>query len=352
MKPASFIQRPFFFGPVALLLLAGLAGFALSSALENPDYDAIAREEIIGDTIQKGAISHSFWNFHTMLDRTVVGLGSLIANKPYFRNGVQTRGFREHLDSVEIDYMEDLKEGMHELRARTLEGTMHPAYRVHRWVSPTAPTFIYNHGASQTPYDGVFNAIFDLKKMARPPRANLIIIRTPFHRKGRFELNEGASTLSRFLAIMAVSVKLTEKLVQSAKRKGSRNVVVGGISLGGFVANRHHLAYNSAGHYIPVIAGTAFGEVYLGPSKAAPAALRHPEILRRHLNFTAEWRKANNNNVFPILGRFDNICRLEQQGPSYGSMPVEIWDRGHITTALSFRALRHVFLRRLQSGEK
>ena len=35
----------------------------------------------------------------------------------------------------------------------------------------------------------------------------------------------------------------------------------------------------------------------------------------------------------------------EDHRSSYGEMPVEIWNRGHITAALSFRALRYVLLR-------
>ena len=40
---------------------------------------------------------------------------------------------------------------------------------------------------------------------------------------------------------------------------------------------------------------------------------------------------------------FEGIISDEDSGD--GS--VEIWDKGHITTALSFKALRHVFLRKL-----
>ena len=152
-----------------------------------------------------------------------------------------------------------LAPGLYELQAQTLEGTLHPAYRVYHWFSDTAPTIIYNHGASQIPFDGIFTSIFDAETLKGPLRVNPIVVRTPFHRKDRAELNEGAATLSGFLAIQAVSVRLTEHLVQAARRQGSQIVGVTGLSMGGFVANRHHVSYNSATFYVPVIAGTAFG---------------------------------------------------------------------------------------------
>lgn len=337
----------------AILVIILFAVAILIMALDNPVYDEIEKEIIIGNRVEKETVRRPILNFHSLLDKAVFGTGNFFnSDKAYFRNGIKSRGFKEHLDAVHVEIPNKIGEGLYELDAETLEGNMHPAFRVYHWYADTAPTIIYNHGASQYPFDAIFVSIFDREIIERPLKVNLIVVRTPFHRKGRLELNEGASTLSRFLAIMAVSVRLTEKLVQSVKRKGSRTVVVTGVSLGGFVANRHHVVYNTAAFYVPVIAGTAFGEIHLITAKADPLALRNPEIIRKHLNFTNQWLNMNNNNVYPILARYDDICRLEHQGPSYGNSQVEVWNRGHITTALSVRALRVAFLRHVLSEQE
>lgn len=334
-------------GAGLVLLLAVLAlGSIVARALRNPSYREMSKEVLRADRLAPRDSNRSFLNFHGLLDGAVFSLGRLAGPElAYFRAGVQSRTFAEHLTAVVVELPERFEVGTHELRARTLEGTMEPAFRILQWHSNTAPTLIHNHGASQIPFDGVFASIFDTGDSNRRLKVNLIVVRAPFHKHSRGELTEAASTLSRFLAIMAVSVRVTEHLVQAVRKRGSRIVGVTGISLGGFVANRHHLAYNSATYYVPVAAGTAFADVFLRTSPAHPSALRESHVLEHHLSFADEWARADNANVFPILGRFDRVSRLERQGPSYGTSQLEIWDTGHVTTALAFRSLRHAFLR-------
>ncbi len=334
------------FGTAVLaVVLLGLVGAFLSKALDDPPYDNIPKETI-SSTRTADLRPRSIWSFHTALDSTVFVVSRLLTgDKRYFRDGVASRSFEEHLAAVHNKLPQWKGEGLYELEAQTAEGVMFPAFRVHRWHGDRAPTLIYHHGASQIPFDGVFNAIFDPEKLPPDLAANLIVVRTPFHQKGRLELLEGGATLSRFLALMAVSVRVTEHLVQALRARGVKHVGVVGISMGGFIANRHRVHYGSATFYAPVVAGTAFAEVLL--READPRARPHAAAIREHLNFRDKWRKAAPENVFPILGRFDAVCRLEEQGPSYGGTPVEIWDCGHLTTVLAVRALRHFFLKQL-----
>ncbi len=338
---------------LSLLLLTGsTAVFILHRALEDPPYDELAKETLPGTELADRNPSRSLLHFHTFLDWAVISLGRFSTrDRAYFREGVETRDFEEHLKAVRLEIPATLHEGLYELEARTLEGPMDPAFRVLHWYSPSAPTIIYNHGASQYPYDGIFAGIFPAEITKRPLKVNLIVIRTPFHRHGRTELNDGASTLSRYLSILAVSVRLTEGLVQAVRAKGSSVVEVAGVSQGGFIANLHHLRYDSATFYVPIVSGTAFDDVFLETSKADPSALRDSGPIRRNLRLTEEWKRRDNRNVFPVLARYDYVCRLEHQGPAYGAIPVEVWERGHITAALSFRALRHVLLRHISKSE-
>ena len=315
---------------------------------ENPPYDKMPRATLVGERIGKKEVINRSRSFYSLTDRAVFRLGAFLGSeKAYFRDGLKTRSFQEHVEAVRLHLPRNFGRGLHELRARTLEGVMHPAFRVYQWHGNAAPVLIYNHGASQVPFDGIFAAIFKRESSSLPIRANLIVIRAPYHRRDRFELNEGAATLSRFLAVMAVSVRLTEELVRAAGKRGAKRVVVAGLSFGGFIANRHHLIYNSAHAYVPLAAGASFADVFLGTPAASPFALKNPETIRKHLNFAAVWKNTDRSNVFPVLARHDEVSRLEIQGPDYGNRPVEIWDRGHITLALSFRALRYAILRRL-----
>ncbi len=354
MQKMKYIKRVliFIFALITAFTLAAIT--ILITILENPSYDEIKREIITGNLVSKDSISRPFWNLNVFVDSALVEpIKFLNPNKTYFRNGIKSLSFIEHLNGVHLNVPDKIEEGMYELEAETLEGKMYPAFRVYHWYSNSAPTIIYNHGASQVPFDAIFASIFDRETIDRPLKVNLIVIRTPFHQKGRLELPEASSTLSRFMSIMAVSVKLTEKLVQHVRQNGSNVVEVAGLSMGGYIINRHHLIYNSATYYIPFVSGTAFDKVFLIASKADPSALKHPDIVSHHLNFTNEWKRFDNSNVFPILARYDNISRLEHQGPSYGNTQIEVWEnKGHITAALSVRALRYVLLRHILSGDE
>ncbi len=335
-----------------ILILALFIIAILFFATQNLPYDEVAKEVNIGSHLKSKPPQTSLFNPHTLLDKAVFNLGGVLySENGYFYRGLKSRHFQDHLNAVKVQIPDKLTEGQFELKAETLEGEMNPAFRVYHWYSDRAPTIIYNHGASQVPFDAIFTAIFDAETIQRPLKVNLIVVRTPFHRKGRWEFVAASSTLSRFLSILAVSTRVTEKLVQAARRSGSQTIEVAGISNGGFVANLHHTFYNSATYYVPVVAGTAYDRVFLDTLKADSLPLKHPEILRKHLNFADKWNKTDHKNVFPILGRYDGACILQVQGPSYGNLKVEIWDTGHITTATSVRALRYALLRHLISEE-
>ncbi|MCB1319965.1 MAG: hypothetical protein KDK34_06920 [Leptospiraceae bacterium] len=340
-------QRFLYIALTSVLLIAVPALVLFTIALKNPTYADMPKEIINGTQIQNLTDDHET-GAHAWIDQMVFGLGrTLNADQRFFRNGTTSPDFDRHVAAVRFFGPLTITPGLHELEVETLAGTMHPAYRVYHWYGDTVPTLIYNHGASQVPFDAIFVSIFDDEVISQPLPVNLIVIRSPYHRYSRTELNAGAATLNGFLAIMAVSVRLTEELIQTIRARGVPTVEVAGISLGGFVANRHHLLYNSADYYVPVVAGTAFDAVFLHTSPAADDALQNPENIRRHLNFTDQWARTDNRNVFPVLARYDQVCLLQHQGPGYGDIPVEVWDTGHISTALSVRALRHIFLRHL-----
>ena len=347
MQTRNIMRRALLVLLVAIGLVIAVLVIVLGIALEDPAYEDLEIETISGERISSEN-QRSWWNPETLLDLAVFKIGNaLYPDQAYFRDGVESVDFRTHVAAVRLSPVAWNEEGLYEVEAQTLEGPMDPAFRVYSWHSNTAPTLIFHHGASEVPFDGIFEAIFERDSRGQLPSVNLIIVRTPYHQTGRLELLEGAATMSRFLALMAVCVRLDQKLIGVLRARGVESIGVAGISLGGFITNRHHLVFNSADFYVPIVAGTDHAAVLTNAYPAAPDALLQSETLRKHLDLSGQWARSAHANVFPILGRYDGVCRLEEQGPSYGEMPVKIWNRGHISAALSFRALRHVLLRRL-----
>lgn len=330
---------------LALVILLLFIGLIFRYALKNPPYNEISQGRQPGFSLALSSHGNPPEGMHSFIDKAVFYLGK-ISNKDklYFRDGVESVPLEEHLKAIRLSLPGRLDEGLHEIGIGTLEGEMDPAVLVLHWAGADAPTVIYNHGASQIPFDGIFRGIFDEAFLETNPFINLIAVRAPFHRESREELNEGASTLSRYLAILAVTVRLDEMLIQHFRSLGSPQVVLAGISMGGYTINLHGLHYNSADAYVPILAGTAFDDVFLNRSPAHPSALEKGYAITGHLNFTDQWLEEERSNVYPVLGRFDQISLPSVQGPSYGKVPVDLWKSGHITTALSFRALRKAIL--------
>ncbi len=149
--------------------------------------------------------------------------------------------------------------------------------------------------------------------------------------------------LGNFSAMLSVSVQLIEQLVSFIHERTTADVIVSGISLGGWVANLHHAFYNSAEWYKPLLAGAGLAEVFLDSiytKLTAPLAKKSPEQVRRILNFDDEFASVNNCNVFPLLGLYDQIIRFERQKQCYDAERITVVKKGHISGALAFKQLR------------
>ncbi|MFC7070134.1 hypothetical protein [Halobaculum lipolyticum] len=211
---------------------------------------------------------------------------------------------------------------MHELAAETLAGQLCAAVSIRAWHGTDAPTLVWHHGGGEHPYDTIFSGTFpDPDSMG----ANLVIIRAPGH-ESRLGVQRVGATLSRYLATLAVAVAATEHVLAEVDGRS----VVSGYSLGGFVTNRHHVHHDTADAYVPLMAGTAHGEIFLSSVPAAPPARNRPEYLRRRLNFTDAWGGRDHDHVHPVLGRHDRLNRLAAQRPSYPGVTPAVWPVGHL----------------------
>ncbi len=285
-------------------------------------------------------------SIHGLIDKIAVGLGAKFMPK-YFRDECESDTVAEHLENVSIDFPEVTGEGDFEVTADTLVGELNAGFRLAQWIDKSHPTIIYHHGASEIPFDYGFNRIFPLKKEKIP--ANLFLIRAPFHRNMK-DFREGICTLSNVVAMLAVSVRLIEHLVQYNRESGIEKILVAGTSLGGFITNLHHIHYHTADIYTPLLAGLSMDDAYLYSvySRAtAQTAKDRPAAVTAVLNFEKEFAETDSRNVFPLLASHDQLVRFEPQKASYGSCAVGTIDKGHTTGALSYRELRNHILKHL-----
>ncbi len=289
-------------------------------------------------------------NKHVLYDKLTTGIASLVSGKHrFFSKSIDSTGLKEHLDSVSLEAFE-WTQGIHELKAETLVGELDPAFNAAQLKGPEYPTIIYHHGNNERPFDfsrfakNSFKSIFF--DTDEPIDANLIAVRAPFHNASLRDYQRKISQLSNFAAMLMTSVKLVEQLIAVLRRDYSGPVLVSGISLGGWVTNLHRTFFNSADAYVPLLAGAALGELFItsGYRKMAgePAA-QHPEKIREILNFEEQFRHVPDNNVFPLLGRYDQYIQYERQKVCYGDRPIKVLETGHVTSLLAADQLkRHI----------
>lgn len=287
-------------------------------------------------------------NFNAFLDDFGLTISSIFTRKKYFRNTVDSPTLKEHLQAISIEMPFIMGEEHYELKADTLVGELKPAFRIEQWKGDNYPTIIYHHGAAEGWFDYSFKKIFPSKKIDIP--ANLIVIRAPFNQSNK-EFVENIKHLSNYAAMLAVSVKLIELLVQYNKEMGVPCVVVTGVSLGGIVTNLHHTFLNSADLYKPLLGGSEVAEVFLNSAYAKitdSLAKENPEKIRKILNFNKEFEKVDKKNVFPLLGRYDQIFKFEREKKYFTNSSLVVLEKSHVTGATAFKELREHVLKDLE----
>ena len=291
-------------------------------------------------------------NRHTIWDDATVYFTRLeMGGNRFFSQSIESPPLSEHLDNTTVHVPEIHGPGRYDVGADTIVGDLDPAFYIVQWNRDDCPTIIYHHGNDEHPFDfsprsrNTFHHIFlNNKKMMD---VNLITLRAPFHDSGSREYYGKMVSLSHFAAMLCVSVKLIEHLVTFAGQGSKAKVVVAGISLGGFITNLHRTFYNTASAYVPLLAGSAFGDVFVASQFSrltGKQALRHPDAVRSILNFEEDFSRVKDHNVFPLLAGYDRYVEYDRQSTCYGDLPIRVIKRGHITAAMSGDLLREHIL--------
>lgn len=291
-------------------------------------------------------------NKHIFLDNITASIGGLIlAKKKFFAQSLQSTSFEDHIAAIELDSPPIDGEGIYEIKAKTLVGELYCAFRVARWWGNDYPTIIYHHGNNERP--------FDFKKLAKNTfykifanadeniEANLIVVRAPFHNCKLSYYQEKMTELNNFVAMISTSVKLNEVLCQYLRADSKASIITAGISLGGWVTNLHRGMFNSSTSYVPLMAGTFLGELFLKSKyrkMTSDLALNNSEIIKNVLNFDKLFKTKTSQNLFPLLGKYDQFIEYSVQQESYKGYPLKTVEFGHVTGALSTKILKeHIF---------
>ncbi|MFC2166549.1 alpha/beta hydrolase family protein [Acidobacteriota bacterium] len=290
-------------------------------------------------------------NIHSLIDQiSIKGTEVLVINNKIFSKGIKSPAYVKQLQDIRLNIPEIDGEGIYEVEAETAAGPMDPAFLIHQWKGGKYPSIIYHHGNLERPFNfhwymkNTFRDIFTSYK--KPIEANLIAIRAPYHRGSILKYAKHIGYLTNFIAMLSVSAKLIDFLVDYLRSEGSGQVIVSGVSLGGLAANLHRTYFNTADVYIPLCAGASLGDVFLTSAykKVAKIVHEHRDTVHNVLDFEMDFKKNKSDNVFPLLARYDQLFRYERQRESYDGHPVTVLDKGHWTGSLSSKQLRkHIF---------
>lgn len=290
-------------------------------------------------------------NKHVFYDTLTAQIGALLSGKKkFFSKRCTSPSFKELTDAIEIDLPTIASEGSFEINAKTPLGTLHPAYRVEKWLGTNYPTIIYHHGNNERPFDygksakNTFYHIFVKTKELFD--ANLIVVRAPFHNISLKEYQSKITDLENFMTMISTSVKINEAIISAIHKTNKKEIITSGISLGGWVTNLHRSFFNTSDLYVPLLAGSYLAELFLQSKYkklTGNYALQKPELLREKLNFNSDFEKVTTQNVYPLLARYDQFIEYEIQTESYQNHPIHTIECGHITGAINSEALRKHF---------
>jgi hypothetical protein len=296
-------------------------------------------------------------NKHIFFDNLSATIGALATGKKkFFSHSQESQPFSELIKKTKIKFPETIQEGTFELKAETPVGILDPAFNIVKWYGKDFPVIIYHHGNNERPFDfrksakNTFYQIFVNTK--EEIQANLIVVRAPSHNSSLKDYQNKMTDLENFAAMISTSVKLNEAIISQLRSEGCDKILTSGISLGGWVTNLHRSYFNTSTAYVPLMASTFLGELFIRSKYkklTAKNALKNPGALKKVLNFDDAFKKVTTPNVFPLLGRYDQFIEYDVQKESYTGYPVEVIEKGHVTAAISTNVLRNHVMGVLQN---
>lgn len=289
-------------------------------------------------------------NAYELIDQFAMSIGSVAAKKyKYFCKSVESECVSNLLKEMSVDVPKISGEGYYTVNTLFEGKTEEAAFKVAQWKGDNYPTIIYHHGAAEGSYDFSFNNILVKKKT--DIQANLIGIQALFNHSNK-EFMVSIAHLSNYTAMLAGSVLLIEGLIEQIRQISNQKIVVTGTSLGGFVTNLHFVYYNTADLYKPLLAGARLGDVFINSAYAKMTAdygKSNADTLKKVLDFGHAVCNKNQENLFPLLGKYDQLIKYDVHRGDFDAEHVTIIPYGHSTGATKFKILRQHILNGLDA---
>lgn len=265
----------------------------------------------------------------SMFQDRVLLMATRIFSPPFFRDSLETPPFDIHLRTTGVELPHLAGPGYYPVRAHTLAGKLDLGVRVLHWGGEETPCVIHHQGGGERPFDRIISSAYPQDESCP---WTVIAVKAAMQ-DSLSQQNAAFASLDNYLAMIAASVTLTERLVHTERLSRSAVKLVSGYSLGGFVAMRHHLCFNTADLYVPFVAGGRHTSIFTDTVRSGIRTAEEESYVRERLDMDREWETRGHPNVFPVLARRDGLNRIETMLPSFGTTPVEIWEKGHLQGA-------------------
>jgi hypothetical protein len=292
-------------------------------------------------------------NIHSILDILSTDIRAFLGlRKKLFSESSKSLAPSVLLKSASIALPSINKEGTYRVKIKLQTGTVYADFRVEKWLGEGFPTIIYHHGHNEKPFDygnsakSSFYHVFVKHKQAF--NSNLFVFRAAFHEFDKRTHQKKLRKLENFVSMFVASTRLIEALIQEIRKKNHNQIIVSGMSLGGFVCNYHRTKYNTADVYIPMLAGTLLGDLFTTSRYRKFVALDDKqtcERVRNLLNFTNEFTAVADKNIYPVLALYDQYVMYKVEKNSYQGYPIEKLKAGHLTGVIQFNRLRSHILK-------
>ncbi|MCU4802724.1 hypothetical protein OB920_20390 [Halobacteria archaeon HArc-gm2] len=298
-------------------------------------------------------------NYHELVDVVAIRLSGLLTrDQKLFERSLDVPPLVDVTPDAEATVENATAAGQHAVDVDTPLGTFEAAYMPWQWRGPAYPTVVYHHGSGEHPFEfgrfasSSFRGLFVGHEDELP--VNIVGVRAPFHDRSSTEYARALGDLGNFVGMCASSAALFEAIRADLADRSEAPVVLAGVSLGGFAANLHRACFGTADRYVPLLAGAAFGELFVSSvyrHLVADSALCRPDRLRDVLDFTDEFRAVEADDCAPLLGRYDRIVEYDVQRSCYEGFPVAVIEKGHVTGALAADLLRRHLLDAVRDAE-
>ena len=286
-------------------------------------------------------------NRHEFLDVASITLSGVFLRRPFFARSLESVPIDRAVAESHCEPFAFEDAGVRGVDVETPAGPLETGYLAWRWLGDDRPTLLFVHGSGEDPFDfgrfssNSFRRLFATDDWTVP--VNLLAIRAPFHGDSTRAYTDAVGALETFVSLLAASATLLEGLRERLLERGCPAVVVSGLSLGGWVVNLHRAWYGTCDHYLPMLAGTATGELFVSSvyrKLVAESALAHSDRIREALDFDDAFAAVDAEDCLPLLARYDRLIEFDEQRGGYEGLSLSVLEKGHVTAALATDRLR------------